>query len=298
MTFNVSGLATGALCLIGLVVATHAFMRWLYANIRRPECDGQPPKRWSPRWTVGVIGSVVLMFASGIGIVGIVHQTGWLLTSKQRLFTYSMEAAYRSQSNNNLKQVGLGLLTYHDVNRAFPAGATFDQGGWPQHGWQTYLLPFVEQKPLYDRLDRSLPWDAPENHWAFSQHPPVYMHPKLGPLRDKNGYGLSGYAGNAYLLGGSRKWTRDRITDGAAKTILCGEATFQPRPWGDPVNWRDPAAGIGQMPNSFGGPLANVTQFVFADGHTHAISNKIDPAVLRALCTPSANDAIPLSQDD
>ena len=72
----------------------------------------------------------------------------------------------------------------------------------------------------------------------------------------------------------------------------------RPRPWGDPVNWRDPALGISHSADGFGGPFENVTQFVFADGHTHAISNKIDPAVLRALCTPAAGDAILNSQDD
>ena len=61
------------------------------------------------------------------------------------------EAARRSQCSNNLKQLGLGLHNYHDTYNTFPMGAR--TGGW-NGGWGTSfyvrLLPFVEQRPLYD----------------------------------------------------------------------------------------------------------------------------------------------------
>ena len=57
------------------------------------------------------------------------------------------EAARRSQCTNNLKQLGLGLHNYHDVNGAFPSCANIIS---PRCSWMTRLLPYIEQKPLYD----------------------------------------------------------------------------------------------------------------------------------------------------
>lgn len=85
------------------------------------------------------------------------------------------EAARRAQCQNNLKQLGLALHNYHDTVRCFPpayvslAGggglqgapdpATRDAGpGW---AWGTMLLPYLDQAPLYNRFNFSLPcWDA------------------------------------------------------------------------------------------------------------------------------------------
>ena len=59
------------------------------------------------------------------------------------------EAARRSQCKNNLKQIGLALHNYHDTHNVFPPG--FLEG----HGWtaSAFLLPFVDQAPLYQQLN-------------------------------------------------------------------------------------------------------------------------------------------------
>ena len=67
------------------------------------------------------------------------------------------EAARRSQCLNNLKQIGLALQTYHDVNKYFPP-STFTrpqnrrQSGRAAWGWGTMILPFMENQPLYDSM--------------------------------------------------------------------------------------------------------------------------------------------------
>lgn len=60
------------------------------------------------------------------------------------------EAARRSQCSNNLKQIGLALHNFHDVNKVFPVGQPDDDND--NYAWGAYILPFVEQKPLYDQL--------------------------------------------------------------------------------------------------------------------------------------------------
>lgn len=62
------------------------------------------------------------------------------------------EAARRSQCKNNLKQLGLGLNNYHDVNKGFPIGGTGHSSYLPRAGWQVRILPFMEQNALYSQL--------------------------------------------------------------------------------------------------------------------------------------------------
>lgn len=69
------------------------------------------------------------------------------------------EAARRSTCKNNLKQVGIALHNYHDTHRVLPPGVLMfddgsgdpdpDLGNW---GWNTFILPFIDQGPLYNQL--------------------------------------------------------------------------------------------------------------------------------------------------
>ncbi len=61
------------------------------------------------------------------------------------------EAARRISCANNLKQYGLALQNYHDIHKQFAPGGNNDWGR--SVGWQARILPFAEQKPLYDQLD-------------------------------------------------------------------------------------------------------------------------------------------------
>lgn len=68
------------------------------------------------------------------------------------------EAARRSNCSNNLKQLGLALHNFHDVNLRFPPGAgndvspfgTAGGAGWGS-SWYVYILPYVEQRSIYDK---------------------------------------------------------------------------------------------------------------------------------------------------
>jgi len=84
------------------------------------------------------------------------------------------EAARRSTCKNNLKQLGLALHNYHDTHRVFPpatinAGIDDCQGQIPStgrilnHTCYQMLLPFLDQAPLYNLYNWSLP-SAPGKH--------------------------------------------------------------------------------------------------------------------------------------
>ena len=59
------------------------------------------------------------------------------------------EAARRLQCANNLKQLGLALHNYHAAHRTLPPGGLTSNG----LSYIVILLPYMEQKPLYDRFD-------------------------------------------------------------------------------------------------------------------------------------------------
>lgn len=60
------------------------------------------------------------------------------------------EAAARTQCANNMKQLGLALHNYHDVNKNLPVSRGFSNGGW---GAFPLLLPYLEQDNLYRLID-------------------------------------------------------------------------------------------------------------------------------------------------
>jgi prepilin-type N-terminal cleavage/methylation domain-containing protein/prepilin-type processing-associated H-X9-DG protein len=71
------------------------------------------------------------------------------------------EAARRSQCRNNLKQIGLAFHSYHDTAGVLPPGminsptATTTGGtGW---AWSVFLLPYMDQAPLYNNLSPTGP---------------------------------------------------------------------------------------------------------------------------------------------
>lgn len=298
-----------AIIAFGLLLwAAHSFLGWLYRK-RRPKSKPEgaaesipseqqterPP--WRFRWSAASVVLVVVMFVAGISMIVLVHQVGWLFASDEPWIT-SGAAGRRMQSNNNLKQIGLGMYNYHDDNGGLPPGGTFNRYGEMQHGWITYLLPYIEQAPLYEKVRWDLPWDHSENASVFSTRIDFLRNPALynSPDHDERGYAMSHYAANARVVRPNGSLSFDDIPDGTSNTILAGEVQEDLHPWGSPVNWRDPASGINRGPGSFGGGRKQGSaQFVFADGHVQYLAEDVDPSVLKALATPAGGE--PVSDD-
>ena len=195
------------------------------------------------------------------------------------------ESARRSQSQNNLKQIGLAMQNYHDTHGTLPVGSY-----WCCHGsWQVHLLPFVEEQAAYDIWDPNLLYDmtwrssyfGENNSRVTSKRYSVYQCPSDEPqewLEDvfhrfvitKNNYAAN--YGNTTMwqtdfaglkFGGAPFTTNNpgteppvtklsQITDRLSKTILIAEVVQGVE--GDPrgLTWWGFASGIEtyQSPNS------------------------------------------------
>ncbi len=83
---------------------------------------------------------------------------GLLLPAVQKV----REAAARAQCENNLKQQGLAIHSYHDSYTFFPAsgwtkvGAGNPGGKW--HSWRSAILPYVEQDNVRRLFDLNFHW--------------------------------------------------------------------------------------------------------------------------------------------
>jgi prepilin-type N-terminal cleavage/methylation domain-containing protein/prepilin-type processing-associated H-X9-DG protein len=74
------------------------------------------------------------------------------------------EAARRMQCTNNLHQLALALLNYQDAAGGFPMGGylqpvyTLPDWGTNGNGWLVSVLPYFEQKTLYDAYNIAMNW--------------------------------------------------------------------------------------------------------------------------------------------
>ncbi|MFL6545690.1 MAG: DUF1559 domain-containing protein [Candidatus Udaeobacter sp.] len=168
---------------------------------------------------------------------------GLLLPAVQKV----RESAARVKCQNNLKQIGLALHGYHDVNKFFPPGysatAPFPDTS-PGWGWAAYILPFAEQEPLFRRLNFAQPLtQSPEITTNINLYlcPSDLLPPGPIPLTDDMFGSMasaapSSYAacvgdddseadadtGNGVFYRNSKTRLTD-ITDGASQTIMIGE---------------------------------------------------------------------------
>lgn len=135
---------------------------------------------------------------------------------------------------NNLKQIGLALHNYHDTFRLFPPGwvtknrMSIEASGI---GWQTMLLPFLDQAPLYNQVDFNNSFNSSESKSKApfrtvlkSYRCPSDTTPKDNPIRDN--WPTSNYSGN----GGHRPFPRWSSVPG--KSFWPGIVGDDPqRPW-------------------------------------------------------------------
>jgi len=245
--------------------------------------------------------AILLLFASGISLVGIVHQSVWLFSSTDQIVNgFSWEAARTSQAQDHLHNQVVGVHNYTDVSdRAFgrpysPPGGTFSDDGVGQHGWMTTMLPFVEFGATYDMIDFSRPWNDPVNAAPFSERIFVYENPRLGRAGDelvKGQYGPAHFAANEWVMGPNRSLDIKDVPDGLSNTIISGEINTQIPAWGSPSNFRDPMRGLNRSNHGFGTNLSKGgVMFGMGDGKVTFINQNIDPKVLRALSTPDGGD--------
>jgi len=220
----------------------------------------------------------------------------------------AIDSGSANWTQHNLKYVGLAAhnFSYHERRGTFPshaAAAEVAGAGNPVPSWQTVLLPFADAGRAWDAYDLTQPYDHPANAAVVEMDIPLYVnsHPTHGAPTTTNGFGLSHYAGNVHVLGQGGEGRLDHISDGLSETVLAGQVAGFYKPWADPTNLRDPAAGFGFAPQQFGRPsypsreadgTTDGAFLLMCDGSTRYFSAETDPDVLAALGTPVGGERL------
>lgn len=218
----------------------------------------------------------------------------WILPATQS----ARKAAMRSQSQNNLKQIGLALHNFHDVNGAFPPAATYDKQKKPLLSWRVALLPYIEEAALYNEFKFDEPWDSPHNKALIPRMPKVFAIPGAKAEPGKTFY--RGFSGKSTLFDptskdGKRVGLAD-IVDGTSNTIgvvEAKEAVIWTKPDGElPFDAKLDPANAKIIFNLLGGHFAGGFNVLFLDGSVRFIKASVNPNVLRALITRDGGEVV------
>jgi len=256
-----------------------------------PPTPQPPAKGTGTGATIGVVAVVCLVGVLGCG--------GVLVALLLPAIQAAREAARRTQCSNNLKQIALAFHNYHDTYNTFPPAYIPDKDGNPMHSWRVLILPFLEQRALYQRYDFDEPWDSPNNLAITNTAIPAYTCPSHPPSGGAPGSPETNYmviAGPGTVFDAAKAASMRDIADGTSNTILVVEVA------GTGVNWAEPVdldASNLQFPNVTPGTTGPDSYHpggfnaALCDGSVRFLSETMARQVFDALVTKAGSEMIP-----
>lgn len=199
------------------------------------------------------------------------------------------EAARRSQSTNNLLQIGLAMQNYASVNNGFPAAASFDQQGKPLLSWRVHLLPYLGEDDLYKSFHLDEPWNSEHNKTLVTRMPAVYRSPSV-PRAEAGKTIYQAVVGDDKAFQLKKSTDFADITDGTSNTIAAVETDAEHAvAWTQPEDWspddKSPMSGLLKR----GGVGFLV---LFADGSVHIVGQNGDAENFKAMLTRKGGEVV------
>ncbi len=209
------------------------------------------------------------------------------LQTAQTLGETARNQALEIKGKNNLKQIGLAMHNFYDVNSSFP-----DEDGPPDDNkgnlsWRVHILPFLEESALYTQFNLDEPWDSAHNKTLIEKMPDVYASPGV----EKAGWtSMHVLSGEGTPFGGDEPPTFQEIHDGTSNTIMSVMAGSDKmevwtKPGGLEITADEPLASLGKIGERF--------LVLFMDGSVRYLPSDIDP--LDLLHMMQHQDGFPLN---
>lgn len=135
---------------------------------------------------------------------------------------------------NKLERLQHANLEYESAHGHFPAAYSVDASDQPLLSWRVHVLPFLDQKKLYEKFNLDEPWNSPHNIKLLDEMPEVFRD--RGAKADSQKTTFLGVAGEHGVFPGSTGLKRSDIEDGFENTIAIVDAATR-----HAVNWTQPA---------------------------------------------------------
>jgi hypothetical protein len=180
------------------------------------------------------------------------------------------------QSALNLKQLGLALHSYHDVNGHFPQNVVGKEGK-PLLSWRVLLLPYLEDEELYKEFKQTEPWDSEHNQKLLEKMPKVFAPIRVKPVKGMTYY--LGFDGKDAIFGTGKPVGIARITDGCSNTAMLVEAGTGV-PWTKPEDL--PFDSAKDLPK-LGGFFDGAFNVLLADGSVSRIKKNANASIIKLM---------------
>ena len=206
------------------------------------------------------------------------------------------QAAYRMNCQNNLKQIGFALHSYHDVHGTLPPAYIPDANGRPMHSWRVLILPYLEHGALFSQYDMNQPWDSPQNKALIDQMPEIFACPTADTPPGKTTYQV--IVGPQTMFPGAKGVKFNEVKDGMSQTIAVVESSDSPVTWTEPVDLSfdklDFTIGS-EQPGQLGSPHRRSINALYGDISVRAIGADNLPDQVRAAVTRNGDEIVDLT---
>ena len=186
----------------------------------------------------------------------------------------------------------------HNYNQAygcFPPAYVADKNGKPMHSWRVLLLPYMDQKALYDLYRFDEPWDSPANRKVSDVAIRIYQCPSEYEGATHNTSYMM-VVGPRTISDGPHGRKVAEITGGASNTIMVVEVANSGVGWAEPrdlnfdrINFK---INSGQRPG-IGSDHPGGANVAMCDGSVHFLGNSFDPQFIKAMLTIDGGKPIP-----
>jgi hypothetical protein len=197
------------------------------------------------------------------------------------------KGSQRHKCANNLKHIAIALHMYHEDHGSLPPAFVADESGRPMHSWRVLILPYLEEKALYDQYRFDEPWNGPNNRKLADTTLEVFNCPwdqeRPSPMTS-----YVAVVGPSTAWPGSEPAAFSDILDGTSNTLLVVEVADSGVHWMEPRDLHvvqmaptvNPKGGQGISSRHPGGASA-----VWADGGCTYLPESISGEDLEAVLT-------------
>ncbi|OWK36333.1 DUF1559 domain-containing protein [Fimbriiglobus ruber] len=278
-----AALVLGVLSLCGAVTAVPAII-----------CGGIGLSRANSRGGSGMGMAIAGLILGVFGLIAVPIMIGLLLPAVQKV----RDAAARAKSSNNLKQIALGVHSYHDANNHLPTPYVQPPGDRPapadptkRLSWRVSVLPYIEEGSLYNAMKLGEAWDGPTNGPLTQRTVMAFSDPGRLPTQPNNQTPYRAFVGGGALFDEDKPAKKIfEIPDGTSNTILMVEAA-QTVPW---AQYNElPFDPNGPLP-PFGAPQRDTFLVGMADGSVRTVKKSVSPQVLKGAITANGGERLPL----